>query len=91
MNEKENTADRIKQGIHEWLGTFIELDEMGKRALVGELSKILANQLYAAAISQENILKLSIELEGMAAKVPPPKQAGSDEIDPSKWGPQWKD
>jgi hypothetical protein len=91
VNEKENTAGRIKQGIHEWLGTIVEMDEMGKRALVNELSKIVANQLYAAALSQEDMLKLSIELEGMEPKLPKPKPAGSSEMDSSKWGPQWKD
>ncbi len=97
VNAKDTTAARIRQGFFEWIGGVMELDEKAKENLAVELSQIVANQLYGAALAHEDLMKLSLALEGKegkgeeAGKVAAPKPPVSKDGPPSQWGPQWKD
>lgn len=91
VNAKDTTAARIRQGFVEWLGGAMELDEKAKENLAGELSKIVANQLYGAALAREDLMGVSVELEGAETKPVKPKPPSDRDASGSKWGPQWKD
>lgn len=97
VNAKDTTAGRVREAVFEWMAEVADLDEKTRRKLSDDLAKMVGNQLYAAALAKEDLLKLSMELEGKeAADAPAPKKKPSDEApsspsSPSKWGPQWKD
>lgn len=94
VNAKKDTAARIRQAFMEWVGQFGEMEERQKELYAQELSLIVANHLYAAALAKEDPEKLSRELEG---REPPsgvePSDSGSRGDGPAgdTWGPQWKD
>ena len=94
VNAKDTTAGRVREAVFEWIGEVADLDEKMRRKLSDHLAKMLGNQLYVAALAKEDLLKLSIELEGKeAADASAPKKKSSEETpsSPPKWGPQWKD
>ncbi len=90
VNSQNSTPERIREAFFEWLGGVVELDEKAKRALADDLSKLVANQLHAAALAQEDLFQISSGLEGAVSKASKGKPAVSLEKDPPKWGPQWK-
>ncbi len=100
VNGKETTAEKIRQAIFEWMGGVVELDEKAKRALSDDLAHALGNQLYASGLTREDILAVASQLEkadtaSKAESLDKEPEASSNskpsEIDPPKWGPQWKD
>lgn len=92
VNEKDGTAARIRQAFFEWTSGVVETDEKARHALASELSKIVANQLYAASVSKEDLQGISKELEGDSVSNPPePKPFDSAGGKGSPWGPHWKD
>jgi chromosome condensin MukBEF MukE localization factor len=94
VNAKETTAGRMREAVFEWMAEVAgvaDLDEKTRRKLADDLAKMLGNQLFVAAQANEDLLKLSMELEGKeAADAALPKEKPSGEA-PPKWGPQWKD
>jgi hypothetical protein len=89
VNARENPAERIKEAIFEWTARFGD-DDKERAAWARELSMMIANQLHAAALSKQELLQVSLELEGVSAEPEAPSpEARQDE--PRKWGPQWKD
>jgi hypothetical protein len=91
VNSKDTTAARIREGFFQWIGGIVDMDEKGRQALADELAKLVANQLYTAALAKEDLLKLSNDLEGNSDKAPEAKPSAPQDSSPSKWGPQWKD
>jgi hypothetical protein len=91
VNAKDTTAGRLREAVFEWIGEVADLDEKTRRKLADDLAKKVGNQLYVAARANEDLLKLSMELEGKEAlDSPVPKEKPAAEA-PPKWGPQWKD
>ena len=94
VNAKDTTAGRVREAVFEWMAEVAgvaDLDEKTRRKLADDLAKMLGNQLFVAAQAKEDLLKLSMELEGKEAlDNPAPKGKPSGE-EPPKWGPQWKD
>ncbi len=94
VNAKDTTAGRVREAVFEWMAEVAgvaDLDEKTRRKLADDLAKMLGNQLFVAAQANEDLLKLSMELEGkeaVGAAVPKEKPSGEA---PPKWGPQWKD
>jgi hypothetical protein len=91
VNAKDTTAARLREAVFEWTGEVADLDEGARRKLADDLAKMIGNQLFLAAQAKEDLLELSMELEGKEsrhARVPKEKPAGEA---PPKWGPQWKD
>lgn len=93
VNAKGSEAERLKQALAEWVGMQPGMEDAGeaeKGRRAQELASIVANHLHAAALSQEDFMKLSRELEGAedgaggGTAQPPPEE-------PRRWGPQWKD
>ena len=95
VNAKDTTAGRLRQAVFEWIGDVADLEESAKRKLADDLAKMVGNQLFLAAQAQEDLLKLSRELEGKEESAAPKDKAKgappSSEGAPPKWGPQWKD
>ena len=90
VNSHNSTPERIREAFFEWLGGVVDLDEKAKRGLAGELASIVANQLYAAAQAQEDLLQISSGLESSPAITPAVQPPASAEGDSPQWGPQWK-
>ena len=91
VNAKDSTAGRLREAVFEWMGDVADLDEKTRRKLADDLAKLVGNQLFMAARAQEDLLKLSMELEGKEADdAATPKEKPTGEA-PPKWGPQWKD
>ncbi len=91
VNEKDTTAGRMRQAVFEWIGDVADLDERLKRRLADDLAKMIGNQLFVAAQAKEDLLRLSMELEGKEAETPPPRNPEPPMEQAPKWGPQWKD
>jgi hypothetical protein len=94
VNAKDTTAGRVREAVFEWMADVADFDEKTRRKLSDDLAKMLGNQLFVAAQAKEDLLKLSMELEGKEAlDAPAPKEKPSGEApsSPPKWGPQWKD
>ena len=91
VNAKDTTAGRLREAVFEWTAEVSDGDEKTRRKWADELAKMLANQLFVAAQAKEDLLNLSMELEGKeVADSPTPKEKPAGEP-PQKWGPQWKD
>ena len=98
INSADSTAGKIRQGIGEWLTETLELDETAREKMTRELLKILANQLYGAAMNDEKLDELSKAIEKLAGqkKISPfdKPEAGIENLhkieDKPVWGPQWK-
>jgi hypothetical protein len=89
VNAKDTPAERIKQAFFEWTARFGD-DEKERERWSRELSLLVANQLHAAALSSDDLLSVSLELEGASEdKTAAAPEKKSEE--PPKWGPQWKD
>ena len=88
VNEREGTAERIRQAFFEWTGRFSE-DEKEREHYARELALLVANQLHSAALSGEELDRISLDLEGAGQE--PGKESGKPPEEPRKWGPQWKD
>jgi hypothetical protein len=91
VNAMDTTAGRMRQAVFEWIGDVADLDENSKRRLADDLAKMLGNQLFVAAQAKEDLMRLSMELEGKETETPPPRNPEPPTESPPKWGPQWKD
>ncbi|MEO7426739.1 MAG: hypothetical protein ABI036_16235 [Fibrobacteria bacterium] len=92
INSKENTAARMRQAVSEWLGGVGDWDEGARWKMADELAKHIGNQLFLAAQAKEDLLAISLELEGEEPQAKPKGQSGAAAAEePPKWGPQWKD
>ncbi|MDB5106140.1 MAG: hypothetical protein JWP91_3829 [Fibrobacteres bacterium] len=91
VNAKDTTAGRLREAVFEWIGEVADLDEKTRRKLSDDLSKMVGNQLFIAAQAKEDLLKLSMELEGKEAVDSPTPKEKPPAAEPPKWGPQWKD
>jgi hypothetical protein len=98
VNAKDTTAGRLREAVFEWIAEVADLDEKTRRNLAEELAKRVGNQLFVAAQAKEDLLRLSMELEGREDAIPQesiePGKKPAAEAPPNgepKWGPQWKD
>jgi hypothetical protein len=98
VNAKDTTAGRLREAVFEWIAEVADLDEKTRRNLAEELAKRVGNQLFVAAQAKEDLLRLSMELEGredaiLQEPVEPGKKPAAEArpIGEPKWGPQWKD
>ncbi len=91
VNDKATTAGRLHQTFVEWIGEITELDEKTKNILATDLSKRVANQLYSAALSKEDLMSVSLNMEGFPKSAEIQKPLSGQAEAAAKWGPQWKD
>ena len=94
VNSIPGEAGKLHQALAEWVGMqpgMEDMPEADKRKRAGELAFIVANHLFAAAASKEDIMKLSKDLEASAAPPTVEKKPFEPKSEPPKWGPQWKD
>lgn len=91
VNAKDTTAGRVRQAVFEWIGEVAEVDEKTRRNLADGLAKMIGNQLFVAAQAKEDLMKLSMELEGEEPGNAPRPDPGPSGSEAPKWGPQWKD
>jgi hypothetical protein len=93
INAPEESAERFRRAVFEWIGDVAELDDGTRKRLAQELARLVGNQLFVAARSGEDMMELSRALADEDA--PPAKPAKPDNGGPAeerpKWGPQWKD
>ncbi len=95
VNAGDTTAARLRRAVFEWISEVADLDEATRRKLADDLAKQVGNQLFLAAQAKEDLLRLSMELEGAEPDSAPGTAARSlpeaAAEEPPKWGPQWKD
>lgn len=91
VNGKDTTAGRLRQAVFEWIGDVSDADEKTRLKLADELAKMVGNQLFVAAQAGDDLLKLSMELEGKESDSAPKSDPKASEDAAPKWGPQWKD
>lgn len=94
VNSIPGEAGKLRQALAEWVAMqpgMEDLPEAEKNRRAGELALIVANHLFAAADSQEDIMKLSKDLEGEASPEAEKRKPSQGSAESPKWGPQWKD
>jgi hypothetical protein len=94
VNAEAGESARLRKALGEWVGGQPGMEDLGeaeKRKRAAELALIVANHLFAAARAGEDIMKLSMELEGSSEAPGDGKKLGGDARESPKWGPQWKD
>jgi hypothetical protein len=94
VNAEANEAARLRTALAEWAGGQPGMEDMGeaeKRRRAAELALIVSNHLFAAARAGQDLMKLSMDLEGPEVAPDSGKHLGGSAQEAPKWGPQWKD
>jgi Lon protease-like protein len=91
INAAEDSAERLRRAVYEWIGDVTEVDDSTRKRLAGELARMVGNQLFVAAQANEDFMELSRSLAEADPAAPGKPGSAQEGGEPAKWGPQWKD